>query len=258
MNIDRQSPARRPSGKPRGYQKWRSLLFMHWPIPVDWMRSLVPEPLELDLFDGTAYVGVVPFAMYEVRPAWCPARLGFNFLETNVRTYVVHRDEPGVYFFSLDAANRIAVWAARTLWGLPYFRANMTAAMKVDDHWRSLSSDLSDPSGHALRYSSIRPGDRAGLQVDGRVGESIDSSDPQSLEFFFLERYLLFVERRGVIHRGQVYHSPYPAYTAEVHSVSNRLLHEAGIDQHADTMPPYAHFSPGVDVEIFDLRPART
>ena len=132
--IDRVSPTHRPSGPARGYQQWRSLLFLHWPVPINVLRLLVPAELELDLLDGVAYVGVVPFVMQGVRPRWWPQRGAFEFLETNVRTYVHHQGRPGVYFFSLDAASRLAVWAARRFWGLPYFHAEMRMT-QTGDTW---------------------------------------------------------------------------------------------------------------------------
>src|SRR5687768_15954742 len=98
-SIDRIWPTRRPEGAPRGYQRWRDLLFLHWIVPEPALRAVVPPALEIDTHDGNAYVGVVPFAMLGVRPAWLPERLGFDFLETNVRTYVhVGGRDPGVYF----------------------------------------------------------------------------------------------------------------------------------------------------------------
>src|ERR1700733_12378829 len=98
--IDRIAPTRRPDQRVAGYQRWRSLLFLHWAIPVDLLRPLVPTQLALDLHNGSAYVGVVPFAMEGVRPRWCPEICALNFLETNVRTYVLCNDKPGVFFFS--------------------------------------------------------------------------------------------------------------------------------------------------------------
>ena len=123
--MDRLSPTYQPNRKVGGHQKWRQLLFMHWPVPIEELRPLVPERLSLDLWEGKAYLGVVPFIMRDVAPWWLPSFFAFNFLETNLRTYVhLDGEEPGVYFFSLDAASRLAVWAARMGWGLPYFYAN--------------------------------------------------------------------------------------------------------------------------------------
>src|SRR5215470_10299103 len=108
-------------------QNWRELLFLHWEIRPDRVRRLVPPQLDLDLFEGTAYVGLVPFTMTGVRPVGLlPVPRLSRFHETNVRTYV-HRAgrDPGVWFFSLDAANRLAVLGARIGFHLPYYHARM-------------------------------------------------------------------------------------------------------------------------------------
>ena len=212
--IDRIAPTKRPAGRAVGYQSWRSLLFMHWPVPVEQLRPLVPDALQIDTHDGVAYVGLVPFAMQHVRPWWAPKAIGFNFLETNVRTYVTCQERPGVYFFSLDAASRIGVWTARTFWGLPYFYAKM--------HLQQLDSKVD--------YSSHRLSPPADLDVSWQIGDVLPPSAPDSLEFFFLERYLLFLEQRDMIYCGQVHHQPYPAHAAEVLSLDDQLMAAAGFD----------------------------
>jgi uncharacterized protein YqjF (DUF2071 family) len=122
--IDRLTPCQRPKGRPAGYQRWRSLLFLHWPVPVELLVPLVPAELAIDadpalMPAGTAWVGVVAFAMEGVRFRGMPEAVALDFLETNVRTYVLGPErkdgtrEPGVFFFSLDAASRLAVRAAR-------------------------------------------------------------------------------------------------------------------------------------------------
>ena len=236
--VDRIAPTRRPSGRCRGYQNWRSLLFMHWPVPVETLRPLVPSAMELDLYEGQAYVGVVPFAMQGVRPRWCPELFAFHFLETNVRTYVCHQGRPGVYFFSLEAASRLAVWAARTFWSLPYYHAEMSLDQQGDEFLYQSRRRLSDVK-HKVRY---------------RLGELLGPSEPGSLEFFFLERYLLFTEHRGEIYAGQVHHSPYPAQAAEVLELEDELMEAAGLGR-CPGPPAFTHYAAGVDVEVFDLRP---
>jgi uncharacterized protein YqjF (DUF2071 family) len=125
--IDRIAPTLRPLERPVMRQNWRDLLFVHWPIPCESLRPLIPAPLELDLFEGTAYVGLIPFTMTGVRPIGLPAVAGLSsFHETNVRTYVhVGGRDPGVWFFNLEAANSIAVRLARRLFHLPYHYARM-------------------------------------------------------------------------------------------------------------------------------------
>lgn len=234
--IDRIAPTRRPDRRARGYQQWRSLLFLHWPVPIEKLRTLVPDSLEIDVYEGTAYVGVVPFVMQNVRPRCWPKAWAFEFLETNVRTYVCRDGRPGVYFFSLEAASSLTVWAARRFWGLPYFHAEMSLVR----------------SGDEFLYKTVRQRTVERHWVRYRVGESLAPAHPDSLEFFFLERYLLFVERDGRPYVGQVYHTPYPAHLAEVTEVRDGLLPAAGIDA-CDGPPAFAHYSPGVDVEVFGL-----
>ena len=237
--IDRTSPSNRPSGRAAGTQCWKSLLFLHWEVPVDVLQSRVPVGLKIDTFDGRAFVGVVPFMMRDIRPNWLPRKLAFNFLETNVRTYVVHRGRPGVFFFSLDANSRLAVWAARLGWSLPYFHAAMTA---TENHGQRV-------------YESRRRRAVARHRVSFRVEQELGPSLPETLEHFLLERYLLFVQRSGQLHVGQVHHSPYHASTAVVDEVHDELVAAAGLP--AVTRPPdLAHYCPGVDVEVFAVKSA--
>ena len=235
--VDRIAPTVRPAGKAVGYQRWRSLAFLHWEVPTAALRQVVPAELELDLYEGTAYVVVVPFAMRDIRPSWWPRRLAFHFLETNVRTYVVCQGQPGVYFFSLDANSRLAVLAARASFGLPYYHARMQMEQSGDvvDY---LSRRTSNGAVHHLRY---------------QVGEPLGVSEPGSLEHFLLERYLLFVRRGGRVSVGQVHHSPYPVQRARVLGVQDELIAAAGLPA-VRTPPRWAHYSAGVDVEVFPLR----
>jgi uncharacterized protein len=238
--IDRVSPTRRPAGPVRGHQRWRRLVFLHWPVPADVLRPLVPRGLDVDEFDGTAYVGVVAFAMQGVRPSWAPEAVAFDFLETNVRTYVhAGGRDPGVFFLSLDAASRIAVHVARALWSLPYYFATMRL----------------DPNGRRVHYAlERRSGARPKLDVSYEIRSPLGASRPGSLEHFLIERYLLHVERRGRIYTGQVHHSPYPVESARADAVHDELVAAAGLPAPSEP-PPLVHYAEGVDVEIFDLTP---
>ena len=239
MEIDRIAPTRRPEGRAAGYQRWRQLAFVHWRVPVAALRPIVPDGLEIDTFDGEAFVGIVPFTMQGVRPRWAPAVPGIsNFHETNVRTYV-HRDgvEPGVWFFSLDAANRLAVAIARTFWHLPYHHARMTLAVGSGE----------------IRYDSERRARGALFRGTCRPRGEPQAATPGTLEHFLAERYILYAQKRdGTLRRGQVHHTPYPLQTAELEDHDESLLAAAGIERPAG--PPLVHFASGVDVEIFALR----
>ncbi|MBI2477653.1 MAG: DUF2071 domain-containing protein [Planctomycetia bacterium] len=234
--IDRVAPSCRPLGPIAGHQRWRSLLFMHWSVAVDALRQLVPSELELDLYEDEAYVGVVPFEMEGVRPWWWPEACSMSFLETNLRTYVVCNGQPGIYFFSLEATSRLAVFGARTGWGLPYYYGH---------------ASISRTNG-VTEYETRRPGNGPRHSVRYRVGSDLGPSELGTLQHFFLERYLLFVERAGKIYSGQVHHVPYPAFDATVLEVHDELMAAAGLPA-AVKLPEFAHFSPGVDVEVFPL-----
>ena len=127
-------------------QTWHDLLFAHWPVDAQSLERLVPSPFELDLFEGRAWLGIVPFVMTNVAPRGVPAVPWLSsFPELNVRTYVRVGGRPGVYFFSLDAASALAVHAARLLLHLPYYWASMTVGTSSTwVHYRS------HRRGHAL------------------------------------------------------------------------------------------------------------
>jgi uncharacterized protein YqjF (DUF2071 family) len=233
------------------YQKWRSLLFLHWVLPPGQVRPLVPPGLELDLFGGDAYVGLVLFTMRGVRPAGLPPVPWLsNFHETNLRTYVhAGGRDPGVWFFSLEAANPLAVVLARSLFHLPYHHARM-GLDKVPG---------AGPPGDAfddLTYRSRRlwPGPvPATSSVACRVPRRAPSpSAVGTPDHFLIERYLLYATCRGRLLCGQVHHRPYPVQSAELLALDETLMDASGLLRPDN--PPLVHFSCGVDVEIFSLR----
>ena len=141
------------------HQNWGKLLFMHWAIDAELLRPLIPSQLSIDTFDGHAWIGVVPFTMWGIRASFLPAIPGTSaFHELNVRTYVHFNGVPGVWFFSLDAANSLAVWGARTFYHLPYFNAEMSL----------------EQEGKTINYSSKRidqRGSPAEFQATWNIGE---------------------------------------------------------------------------------------
>ncbi len=250
QSIDRIAPTLRPTERPVGFQRWRHLLFLHWTVPVDVMRAAVPTGVELDLWEGQAWLGVVPFTMVDVAPAWAPSVPGIsNFHELNVRTYVVKDGVPGVWFFSLDAAKTVAVAAARVGWGLPYHRAAMR--LEIDgEPWR-VSRALSP--ARAIDYTSKRlwPSGPAELATRYDVGLEIGSATPGTFEHFLAERYVLFTARSGV-RAGRVHHRAYPLFQARVSALRESMSTAVGLPTY--TSAPHALYSPGVDVDVFPLR----
>jgi uncharacterized protein len=246
--IDRIAPTLRPLERPVMRQNWRDLLFVHWPIPCESLRPLIPAPLELDLFEGTAYVGLIPFTMTGVRPIGLPAVAGLSsFHETNVRTYVhVGGRDPGVWFFNLEAANSIAVRLARRLFHLPYHYARMFL-----EHEATTCTDQSA----SILYAGTRrwPGPLpASYSVRATPAGPGHPSTPGTLAHFLVERYILFTYRHGRLHQGRVHHTPYPLQSAEILSLDETLLAAPGIAR--PDITPLAHFSNGVNVDVFPLR----
>ncbi|MBS2015707.1 MAG: DUF2071 domain-containing protein [Deltaproteobacteria bacterium] len=236
--VDRIAPTRRPDAPNAGTQQWRELLFLHWTFPLEVVRPLVPASLELDAWEGRAWVGLVPFAMRAIRSSWMPESAGLDFLETNVRTYVVHDGVPGVWFFSLEASSWLAVRVARLVWNLPYFHASMESARE----------------GDRITYASTRKSDDApGVKATWEVGEMLGPSREGTLEHFLLERYMLFsATRAGGLRKGQVHHVPYPAQRAKlVGGIEQGLVGAAGLPLDPRTPPETVHYSEGVDVEVF-------
>ena len=242
VEVDRLSPRNRPNERPVMYQSWRDLLFLHWEVEAEAMQKLLPPGLAIDTYDGKAYVGLVPFTMTGVRPTWSPSVPGIsNFHECNVRTYVHHNGEnPGVFFFSLDAANLLAVNIARAVWKLPYFYADMMLAK----------------SSGTIDYSSLRRGVRPGaasLNTTYSFSAGTTHAEPGSLDYFLIERYYLYTFTNKLL-IGQVHHPPYPLQSAVVSSLEENLVAAAGIDRGIEA--PVVHYSPGVDVAVFRLREA--
>lgn len=222
---------------PVGYQVWRDLLFLHWPIPYEAVRALVPRGLDLDLFEGQAYVTLIPFLIAESRPIACPRMFATRLLETNLRTYVRTPDgEAGIYFFSLDASSLLAVAAARVLYGLPYFPAVMSMRQE----------------GPRTVYSSRRRGGGGPrLDVVWSAGDPVGTAVAGTRDHFLVERYSLYVARAGALYRARVRHRPYPLRSVSIGELSESLLSAAGLPR--PTRQPLCHLSPGVDVEIFWL-----
>lgn len=239
-SILRERPAQ---ARPVMYQKWRDLLFLHWECDPQEIQKTLPPGLSVDTYDGRAYVGVVPFAMRAIRPRGLPAVPGVSdFLEINLRTYVYdERGVPGVWFYSLDASGRIAVAVARAFFGLPYYHAEMRIAKKGPgtevSYWHRRTGSPA-AQGSFFRY---RP--------DGTVFQA----SPGSLEFFLVERYVLFTHWKGRLWEGRVHHPPYPVKQAEICEWDDRLFALDGLSQ-PSRPPDHALYSPGVDVDVFAVK----
>ncbi len=238
----RRDICRRPAGRPVGRQRWNHLLFAHWKVDPVAVQATLPRGLYVDTFGGAAYLGIVPFAMERVRPAWFPPLPWVSwFLELNVRTYVHDATgRPGVWFYSLDCPRAIAVAIARRFFHLPYFHARMTAAFR----------------GATIRYQCQRRAAAGLCRYEWTPGIQAAPVTPGSLEFFLVERYLLFsADAAGRLYAGRVHHAPYRVATPAVAECSVEPARLAGF--HLDGEPVSLLSALPVDVSIFPLRPVQ-
>ena len=210
-------------------QTWHDLLFAHWPIEPRILREKVPSAFEIDLFDQSGWLGIVPFRMTNVAPRGVPSLPWLSeFPELNVRTYVRVHDRPGVYFFSLDAGSTFAVQAARTLLNLPYFSATMSVRPSPDGiEYESTRRDSSSPARLSACYRPTGAGFQA---TEG------------TLEYFLTERYCLYnLDRDGAPYRLEIHHPPWLLQPGAAQFPLNTMAEAAGLSLPATA--PLLHFS---------------
>jgi uncharacterized protein YqjF (DUF2071 family) len=212
-------------------QSWVDLAFLHWRVEADALRPLVPQELELQRYDGSAYLGIVPFVLSDLRFRGLLPVPGFStFPELNVRTYVTLDERPGVWFFSLDAASQLMVEGAKRFYKLPYERAQMRCE-RIDDF---------------VHYESAR----SGAAFSGRYrGEGdLFHAEPGSLEAFLVERYCLYTADGGRLYRAEVHHAPWTIQHGEAVVDLNTMSPVPLPDDE-----PHVLFAPRQDVVVWPL-----
>jgi uncharacterized protein YqjF (DUF2071 family) len=241
MSEPLENTAHRPWPLPRGpwVQKhtWSDVLFAHWPVPAEVVRPLVPEKLEVETRDGSAWVGISSFCMRGARLRGTPALPFFStFPEVNIRTYVRLDDRPGVFFLSLNASSLLFTSAARLVYHMPYVRAEVSSKRDGESiHLRSRRGGEGEPAEWECSYRPL-PG--------------VFEAQPGSLESFLVERWSLYtVDGRGRIDRVEFHRPPWPLQRAEAEIRKNALAEAHGI--RLPPQAPHVLFSWGVDVLIW-------
>ncbi|MCE5315902.1 MAG: DUF2071 domain-containing protein [Parachlamydia sp.] len=224
-------------------QNWRHLLFLHWKCEPEQLQAMLPEGLFVDTFQSKAYLGIVPFFMEEIKPAFFGPLPGLNFYELNVRTYVYDREgTPGVWFFSLDASNWLAVQIARGCFHLPYQYSGFEVSQKV---------------GQEVDFKCCRKG-HAPTRLIYRFQEGKGLAEPDKLDFFLIERYILFTaDKSRRLYKGQVHHQPYPLFAVEALRWDTQpfIWNNLPVLENA---PDHIIASSGVDVQIYQPTLSKT
>lgn len=217
------------------HMRWRDLAFFHWPIDAEPLRRRLPPAIRLDTFEGSAWIGITPFQMTAVRPAFLPPLPGISaFSELNVRTYVISNGVRGIWFFSLDAAQAVAVRAARLAFNLPYHHARISMERASDGvHWRSERSHNGEsPAVFSVNY---RP-----------TGDPY-STKPGDLDHWLTERYCLYsVSHVGKAFRLSINHRQWPLQPAEGEIAVNTMFAAERLPPVSG--PPLVHFAKELDV----------
>lgn len=220
------------------YHRWSSMTFLHWRYPRQLIQSLLPPWLTVETCDGTAWVGMTPFLMEDVRAPGLPALPWLSrFPETNLRTYVRDaRGRSGIWFLSLDAGRLPAALGGRATFGLPYFWSDMS--VQIDDHrWRyRCRRQLAGVQGAARHDVAVRP------------GAALEDEERDDLVNFLTERYRLFTTIAGRPASAEVEHRTWPLRHGEVLSLDQTLLPAGGLPP--PDHPPLVHISPGVRVRV--------
>jgi uncharacterized protein YqjF (DUF2071 family) len=224
-------------------QIWTDLLFAHWPIGPAALREIVPRPLEIEPYDGQAWLGVIPFGMQGVRPRGIPPLPWLSrFLELNVRTYVTLGGVSGVYFFSLDAGNPLAVAAARRWFHLPYYRARM--------QWRTHQGVVEYRSRRTHRAAPS-----AELAVDYRPRGAPFTASHGSFAEWATERYRLYTtDAQGAMWTAEIRHPRWSLQEADATFRINTMTQALGLGLPASE--PILHFARRQGVHVWPLRPA--
>jgi hypothetical protein len=226
----------KPPGLPIMEQNWEKILFLHWPVEPTTIRPLIPPELEIDTFDNTAWIGITPFELTGLKLHPVPAIPGISsFKEINVRTYVHHNGKPGLYFLSLNASSLLPAWAARVFYHLPYFAAEI---------------EFTGGEASAFQFNCRRSQNpQTRFAAKWTPGMRLRAPDTESLAFFLVERYCFFTQFESSVSMTRVYHPPWILDEAHLESCESTML--AALHLPEPTAAPLAHFSQGVNVQIW-------
>ena len=206
------------------YQEWNRVLFLHYEVPIDVLKSLVPQELKIDTFDNKAYISIVPFRMEKIRPKFLPS-LSFisDFGEINVRTYVEKDGKKGVYFINIEAEKYLSAFIAKKLSGLPYEKSDMVIK--------------------GTNYQSKNKNKGFSLNTQYQILERI--AQKTSLDIWLTERYCLYIKDNTSVYRYEIHHKEWELHNVKI---TNLELKYHIKDLLINNKTELAHYSEGVQV----------
>ena len=230
LNTTEHRPWTMPDGNWKFYQEWNDAIFLHWPVNKIELKKLVPEGIEIDLFEGKSWVSVVAFTMEKIRPRFFPPLAPIsNFHEINIRTYVRHKEKAGVYFLSIEGGRKISCHVARMLSELPYRYSKMNRA---DDHYRSTNSEYND-----------------NLDLEFKVGKKIN--EKSELDIWLTERYALFQDGKQGINEFEIQHVEWPVFHVDMKEIK---VEYPRFNTLFNGLPELCRYSSGVQVLAWDKK----
>lgn len=234
INAIDHRPWELPAAQWTYYQEWSRALFLHWKVPAELLRELVPPHLDLDTYNGDTWVSLVAFTMEQIRPKGLPA-IGFisNFDEINLRTYVTSENKAGVYFLSIEAGKPLSAYTARVLSGLPYEPASIRRRTEA-----------------VQRYTSSNT--KRGFHLDASFSIANKEVHKSALDRFLTEKYCLYMEKSGRLFRYDIHHEPWDLY--QVEQIDLHVTYRVG-QVALSGNPDLAHYSDGVKVIAWNKVP---
>ncbi|MDR6226854.1 YqjF family protein [Desmospora profundinema] len=216
-------------------QTWGKALFSHWSVSINQIRDLVPPCLEIDTFDNQGWISIVPFEMSDIRLRRLPVIPYANrFPELNVRTYVIHRGKPGVFFFSCDAAHRLAVAFARSAYHLPYLNAQMSLIQRGEEI--EFTSKRTHPNTPVAEFHCLY-----------RPVSDVFYAQKNTLEHWLMERYCLYTTHQKKLYRTDIHHLPWSLQHAEAEFRQNTAAEACKISI-PKGQKPLLHYAKGLKV----------
>jgi uncharacterized protein YqjF (DUF2071 family) len=227
QSIDHR-PWEMPSQKWKYYQEWNDAIFLHWKVEPQALRKFVPKDLEIDTYQGSAWVSMVAFDMKNTRPFFLPAFSPFSdFHEINIRTYVTFNGKPCVYFLSIEGGREISCKIAKKMSKLPYQYSIMNRSNGI--------------------YSAKNLSNNSQFEVKFKIGEIL--RDKSDLDKFLTEKYALVQDFKKELNHFEIHHIEWPLRQIEIQHLK---LYYPKFETLLHPSPYLAHFSSGVQVLAWD------